>query len=145
MKREKPSERLQFALDALIEAEKPEAPVKPDMYFWHKIDSFDNSKCFACLGGLAAIKRFDLDYKAGDGESEAVCSSSKYDLKTVDDYELSLNNFRTGIVSIAFGHMGIPEDEGQPFNRSITSYHRNQEQFKDDIRQLIKDLQAAGY
>lgn len=142
---EKPSERLRFAMLALLDAEKEDSLVKPDMKIWHGVRGV---QCFACLGGLAAIRRFNLNPMVDSlGESLVTMGVSLYTKAHVDvgNYEGSLDSFRIGVTGFAFGQMGLPMEEGAKFSRTICDYHKSPDGFKKDMENLILDLKESGW
>lgn len=137
---EKPSERILFALQALEEFEKPDSKVRPNMTKFF----FKNSEgiCFACLGGMAAIKRFNLDIDQIHIYSDRYLYVQK---SILHDYEESLDSARLGWISYMFKEMGLPPNQGGLFTRSITDYKEDPVAFKQELRQLAADLEKAGY
>lgn len=148
LKAQKPSERAQFALDALEEMEKSDL-YRVDMGIYH---NFTESICFACLGGAAAIKAIKGSFKErteiiGQYQLRLILDVGvKSEVHFFVDFEDSINSLRMGDVGDAFGLMGYSEMLGDRFNRVIADYMNvSPELFKKDFRKLIKDLREAGY
>lgn len=139
MAAQKPSERILFALDALEEAEKsPHFEI--DMHRYHTIAN-DTGICFACLGGCASIKLLK------GGFDTKFTNEDVPDFKQSDvvRYEKSLNALRIGEVGLSFQIMNLDRGEGACYDRHITQYYNNPEQFKVDMLKLVNDLKEDGY
>lgn len=153
---ESPSERIEFALEALEEFEaNPNCVI--DMNHFHYING---SVCFACFGGAAAIKRANKIgeliqsrhqlFDSGDWLDIPVdqldSNGAKLDIiLQIGEYEASLDRARVGNVSSMFRRMGLDSDDGSLFDREICYYSGNSERFKSQMKQLAADLREAGY
>ncbi|NDU95784.1 hypothetical protein [Spirosoma terrae] len=134
---EKPSERIQFALDALIKAEQPGSCVTPRMGTWFYTPD-DSNHCFACLGGMAALEKTGLTVQ------EHVRFREQF-YNELHVYEDTLDDARDGNLEEMFAKMGLSRKIGVKFDRELVQYWEDPEQFKTDLRTLISDLQSAGY
>jgi len=138
---EKPSQMIRFALEALREAEEPDAKVKPDMGTWHEIR---NGQCFACLGGLAANKRFGFDPNVDLRPTEYISQLGKEIYNEANAYENALNAFRLGNVVYAFNQLSLQLPKTMDSYRVIVGYNENRELFHQQMNELASDLEASG-
>ena len=198
MLKQKPSEILGDALDAVVAFEK-QPNFMINMGDWHAKQLKDYSDydsdhvCTACLGGAAILNKLGLcDRKiidsmikdanvTGNGMSKTnkifflISTYSRYNGKfnienasnVMGVYESALDCLRKGEVDGAFeyindlrvtaGVQGTNEDyysingvEGKALNRKMVQYESPEgdivvnQHFKDDIKELIKDLKAKG-
>lgn len=140
-----PSQRAQFALDALEEAEKSEL-FEVNMSHYH---CFNYNKCFACLGGLAAVKAIQGDFKrpfkvSTQSELKNVLDSPD-EVEFIINFEDSLNSFRLGYIGSYFAQMGIDSSHGDRFNQVVPGYHTNPDRFKFMLNDIIKRMKERGY
>lgn len=146
LKAQTPSQRAQFALDALEEAEKsPLYVVKMNIY--HDYTEAEG-KCFACLGGLAAIKAIQGDFSETFPVVSQTGLYSLFDYKTatyIIKLEDSINSLRMGSIDLFFDYMGLDYSAGALFNRDVAGYYSDPLEFKEDIKKIIKHLQSEGY
>lgn len=145
LKAQKPSQRAQFALDALEEAERSEL-FEVDMSHYH---CFNYSKCFACLGGLAAVKAIQGDFKrlfkvSTQSELKNVLDSPD-EVEFIINLEDSLNSFRLGYIGSYFAQMGIDSSHGERFNRVVPDYHTNPYRFKFLLNDIVRQTRERGY
>ena len=138
-----PSGRVLFALEALKEfAAKACCVVEMEDYHY-----YDDDTCFACLGGAAALKHYDIiedDYKAIDDIADIAAKAGVEKLE-VYRFETSLDCARIGYIATMFHWMKLPPREGDKYKRVIADYHKDREAFYADMYQLASDLKAGGY
>lgn len=150
---EKPSERIRFALQALVEFEnyKNGFETKVDMGQWHDIlPSNPNFRpkpvCIACLAGASTLVKFIPPKEWIKIDSKmAVASKYKIDYYELVEYERSINAFRIGDIARAFKYMGLDFNQGYKFDRTITKFEHSPDLFKQDLSTLANDLEKAGY
>jgi hypothetical protein len=139
-----PSQRAQFALDALEEAEKsPLYVVKMNIYH-----DYTEGKCFACLGGLAAIKAIQGDFQSVFPVVGQCDLYNRLDYETASHiikFEDSINSLRMGSIDLFFDYMGLDYSAGALFNRDVAGYYSDPLKFKKDIKEITKHLQSEGY
>ena len=138
-----PSGRILFALKALKEFEST-AGCSVDMKRFHK---YEADTCFVCLGAAAALKHYDIienDYRAIDDIADLAAIAGVEKLE-VAYFERSLDSARVGWIASMFDWMNLPPREGHKFDRDITDYHEDREEFYADMYQLAEDLKAGGY
>ncbi len=141
--KEKLSEMLTFALTALDEAEKEDSPVEPYMGNFHRMISARNARPQACLGGLAAIKKWNIKRINFDYGSEMTLANN-LNYNDVHVYEDVIDDLRIGRIDHALRKLDLPETNA--FNRDAAAYDtKNPEPFKVLMRQLAKELEEAGY
>ena len=135
-----PSDRIQHALEALVEFEKRDN-CEVNMWTFH---GFYDATCFACLGGAAALDRYN---DSGEDVMSVTCLSDKVEVSydEVFDYENSLDNARIGYIYHMFHLMGLDVDKGRAFDRNITDYHEDRDGFFSDMGQLVVDLREASW
>jgi hypothetical protein len=146
LKAQTPSQRAQFALDALEEAEKsPLYVVKMNIY--HDYTEAEG-KCFACLGGLAAIKAIQGDFQSIFPVVTQSGIYNRLDYETASyiiEFEDSINSLRMGSIDLFFDYMGLDYSAGALFNRDVAGYYSDPLKFKEDIKEITKHLQSEGY
>jgi hypothetical protein len=140
-----PSQRAQFALDALKEAEKSEL-FEVNMSHYH---CFNYNKCFACLGGLAAVKAIQGDFKrpfkvSTQSELKNVLDSD-FEVGFIINFEDCLNSFRLGYIGSYFAQMGIDSSHGDRFNQVVPDYHTNPDRFKLVLNDIVRQMRERGY
>ena len=144
LKAQTPSQRAQFALDALEEAEKsPLYVVKMNIYH-----NYTQTQCFACLGGLAAIKAIQGDFSKTFPVVSQTGLYSRLDYETatyIIKFEDSINYLRMGSIDLFFDYMGLDYSAGALFNRDVAGYYSDPLKFKEDIKEITKHLQSEGY
>lgn len=154
-KDEKPSERIDYALEALVKFENRKGcEVNMDEFHSYNSPNFSSDykideTCFACLGGAAAIQRV-IDSELHDEKEliidrDLIAHVTGDEEDTVMEYEASLDAARCGDIPNMFLWMGFPYLEGRPFNRYIADYHDYRDAFFEDMRKLSSELKAAGY
>jgi hypothetical protein len=138
-----PSQRLRFAMEAA-----EELPVKyPNtqilMSTYHCVN---NGKCFACLGGAAAIMLYKPEDIAGIDCWKALSEMTGVEQLVIATFESSIDKARIGLVDEMFRRMELNEEAGYRFNCIIRDNDNfDSPLFKADMEQLIEELAAAGY
>jgi len=138
---EKPSEMIRFALVALNESEKFGSAVKPDMNTFHHMN--ESGVCFACLGGLYAIKRFNLNPKSYSKIEIRTSSGKTNDF--VFGHEDILDSLRLGRVEEALSLAEIQFADAYKLDRVISDYAKDPDGFKSDMNLLARQLELLGY
>lgn len=145
---EKPSERALFAIQALLEFERKEN-CKIRMSAYHGV--FDKV-CYACLGGAAALKRFEVPeneyrhiYSVYDIVPYAHRAHTKFNEYDLHDYEESLDWFRVGDISMMFKIMDLDAEEGKVFDRNMPIFRIDRAGWFTEAYKLIEELKQAGY
>lgn len=139
LKAQTPSQRLQFALDALEEAEKSSA-VKVNMTRFHCYEP-GWSHCYACLGGVAAIKAFQGNFnEIVDWDSRSDVRAA-FDHDYITSFESSLDEARRGYVRSYLYCFDIRvECDDIP----VPNYCDYKDGFKAGIREIIEFLKKEG-
>jgi len=128
---EKMSELIRVALVDLVKVEEsPDYIVR--MENWHKPR---DGVCEVCLAGAVIAKTL----KAPSNENCLPSGTSR----SIRDKLEALNELRTGEVCEAAYVMGI-YDVGAEYDTPIIDYNDDPQQFKRDMLQLAKDLEAGG-
>lgn len=92
-------------------------------------------QCHVCLAGTVMAQTLGADITHDlDPDNFNVRTAKR--LKALDD-------FRVGEVGTGFFRMGLDSSKGYPFDREIVAYSQNRRRFKLQMRQLIRDLEAA--
>lgn len=139
LKAQTPSQRLQFALDALEEAEKSPV-IGVSMIRYHSYES-TWSKCYACLGGCAAIKAYQGHFNkivTWDSRGEAMADmGSDY----VAEFEASLDSARKGYIQEYLSYFNIKSNHD---DMKVAFYGDGTDSFKQDMRKVIDYLKSKG-
>lgn len=145
---DKPSGRIRFAVEAAQAfSQLPDCELHMGMYHGVRDDGAQGKpRCFACLGGAAALRRYAIQ------EAEYPQIRSQYALSrrvpdgAVARFESSLEYARTGSTNMMFTRMHLDPFQGQRFEREIPEYDRQDPKpFYDALTALADDLEAAGY
>lgn len=144
LKAQTPSQRLQFALDALIEMEQSTL-FRVDMGTYHSYDAKqgDGGICFACLGGAAAIKAIKGNFnELVNWGCTHEASNAAGDL-FIKEFEYSLDYARRGEIGnyLKMFNMECGKIEK---NYVVVDYMDSPEDFKDDMKSIIKLLKENG-
>jgi ribosomal protein S8 len=137
----KASELVSVALNDLLAVEKEKGYIV-DMEYWHEVDD-DTKKCRVCFAGSVMAKSLKVT------KNKDVSPDSFDDL--TNNQLSALDNFRCGSVldglSLLYGD-STSENLRSKYsflrNRRVTPYNTSPQQFKKDMKELIKDLQKAG-
>lgn len=130
---DKPSDLIDLALADLEKAEKSDDYII-EMNVWHKPN--DDGKCLVCLAG--AVMAFSLNF---DREMKYVLAN----MPKNNQHKMSaLNHFRYGAIRTGFNYMGIPFEADQPQERYITPYDESPEEFKSQIKRMVKEIRECG-
>ena len=129
-----PSVAITEALADLVKCERsPKYNV--DMGHWYAPNAHIGGVCEVCLAGAVMAKRL------GNGPYPRSPGDYRGNIGVLN----SLDFFRTGEVGRGFKSLNLSTIKGLVFDREIVLYGRNPGQFKREMRQLARDLEAAGY
>lgn len=130
-------------LGALEELDKFEATENARVYMGSWVKQVEGGPCFACLGGIWALKKAGVT----DFLDHTVVRDA---YKSIDDeqimnQELALDELRTGHVSDAYETLtNNYSEQAERLNRTVTCYHEDAQKFKTEMRQLAADLKGSG-
>ncbi len=128
-----PSTLIALALDDLNKVERRKG-YKVDMSSWHL---YIEPVCLICFAGAVMAQTL----KATKTES---LRPNAFSLDT-NSKLVALDYFRIGTVGLAFSSLGILSAKGRPFSRHIPEYRKGRGSFKRAMRELARDLKAAGF
>ena len=133
-----PSELLTVALNDLEACEK-DTDYWIDMDIWHFPNEY-TKRCKVCLAGAVMAK--SLGVSKEEALVPDIWKFKEEFSKDIDRKLMAINYFRTGLIREGLRSMGIPEERQKSFDlcTSIEGYVYNPNQFKKDIRNLIKWL-----
>jgi len=133
---DKMSELIRVAIVDLEKVENLPEKYKVNMDIWHATLDQDEF-CSVCLAG--SVMAQTLGAKSTDNIRPYY---SHLNVKKL----IALNALRAGYVDSASRHMQYDKAlNSLRFDRGITDYHTNAEQFKKEMLKLADDLQEAGY
>lgn len=149
------SDLLELALNDLEKAENSKTHAV-DMGVWLK--PHKGGQCLVCLAG--SVMAFSLNVTADPSDDDIfgtgwspTCftefSMGSHAFYSNDDADAlqALNDLRTGNVSAAAMDINIELDDEMAyvFDRHIVSYENDSLRFKNQLRELVKDLREHGY
>lgn len=141
LKKQTPSERLQFALDALEEMEKSDL-YRVDMGTYH---TYSDGVCFACLGGAAAIKAINGGFNTVvRWQTTDNAAHSSDDWSFTKNLEYSLDYARQGQLSDYLEYFERPLSWYIIDDFDVEEYRIDPSRFKQDIREMIAYLKNKG-
>ncbi len=130
-----PSGRILFALEAMRYFEKTDGLEVAMENFRMKGGLAKGGICYACCGGAArSVREGWLTYDTFEIEKD----------RDIVSYETSLDYARMGDVCMMFEMMNSHISRGA-YNRNITEYDEDPEQFYSDMTQLATDLQQDNF
>jgi len=136
----KPSALIRLALHdlALVERSKK---YRVDMGSWHMPWGQFDEKCAVCFAGSVMVKTLkcpiDKFFSAGSFANESAAFQA-------------LNHFRSGFLCGAFSLLGLrdlggPMPKSLPDQMSVGAYETNPRLWRQQMRNVVKVLEKAGY
>lgn len=128
-----PSALLRVALADLEAVEAQPDRYRVEMGTWHEPDK-EAQVCLVCMAGAVMAKTLGI--------------SDKEDLvpaETEDENKLNaINEFRIGLISHGLSLLDFHKPLGMAYSRHASKYHEEPKAFKQYIRNLIAEFEAAG-